>query len=76
MAGLRFTTGLDVAAGPQARYGSAANPSSATAAAFGESVAASSPAAGLHPGSPGGLALWAGIGGVVFLVLIYRSLPG
>lgn len=74
MPGLRFTTGLDVASGPQARYGNAANPTTATEAAFGTANAPQG--SGLHPGTPGGLAFWAGIGGVVFLLVLYKSLPG
>ena len=72
--GLRFFTGIDAMSGPQARYGSASAPTTATEAAFGTANAPTG--SGLHPGSPGGLALWAGLGGVVFLLLVYRSLPG
>lgn len=76
MAGLRFTTGLDVGATQQARYGNAAAPTSATEAAFGPAAAPSNAGFDLMPNGPGGLAVWAGIGGLVFLVLLYRSLPG
>ena len=76
MPGLRFTTGLDVATGPTSRYGSVPAPTSASEAAYGPANGPSTPAAGAMPTNPGGLALWAGIGGVVFLILVYRSLPG
>lgn len=76
MAGLRFVTGLDVAAAPQARYGTSPQPMTATEAAFGPANEPAGAASALNPGGPGGLALWAGIGGVVFLYLVYRSLPG
>jgi hypothetical protein len=76
MPGLRFTTGLDVASAPQPRYGNAPSPSNATEAAFGVGSAPPSPRGGLHPGNTAGFAFWTGVGATVFLVLLYRSLPG
>lgn len=76
MSGLRFTTGLDVAAGPQGRYGNRAAPTSASEAAFGPVNMPANTGASLMPTNPGSLALWAGVGGVIFLILVYRSLPG
>jgi hypothetical protein len=74
--GLRFQTGLDVASGPQPRYGNAASPTSVQEAAFGTANSPDSPMMGLHPANPGALAFWIGVAGTVFLVVLYRSLPG
>lgn len=76
MPGLRFQTGLDVMSGPAPRYGNAAAPVTAQEAAFGTANSPSSPAMALHPANPGALAFWIGVTGTVFLIVLYRSLPG
>lgn len=67
--------GTDVSFGAGPRFGNVVAPSTATEAAYGNNAAVQ-PSAGLHPATPTGLAVWAGVGAFALLVLIYRSLPG
>lgn len=76
MPGLFMDMGMGTRAAPQARYGNAPAPSSATEAAYGVGSAPPQSFSGLSPAGPVGAAFWFGVGGLVFLVVIYRSLPG
>lgn len=74
--------GLNLGVGAQVRGttvnpgGSQPNPTTATAAAFGPAATPATSTAALTPSSPGGLAFWVGVAGLVFLVGVYYSLPG
>lgn len=76
--------GLNLGVGAQVRgtavgansYGSSPPPTTATAAAFGPAATPAGQGANLTPMTPGGLAFWTGVAGLVFLVGVYYSLPG
>ncbi len=68
--------GMGARLGGTARYGNSPAPSSATEAAYGVGSAPPAPRSGLHPFTTVGASFWLGVGGAVFLVLVYRSLPG
>lgn len=76
MPGLSLDMGMGVRAAPQARYGSDPSPSSATEAAYGTQGAPSYRGSGLAPTGVAGAAFWTGVAGFVFLLVLYRSLPG
>lgn len=76
MPGIFMNVMGNATAAPQARYGNAPAPSTATEAAYGVGSAPPNPRAGLHPGGPTGMAFWTGVAGVAFLLFVYRSLPG
>lgn len=76
--------GLNLGVGAQVRgtsvggnsWGASPPPTTATAAAFGPSATPAASSASLTPSSPGGLAFWVGVAGLVFLGAVYYSLPG
>jgi hypothetical protein len=76
MPGMFMDMGLGVRAAPQARYGSDPAPATATQAAYGTQGAPAGGASSLSPMGVPGAAFWTGFAGFVFLLLLYRSLPG
>lgn len=76
MPGLNLGVGANVRTTYVNPGGSTPKPTTATEAAFGPAAAPSPGVSSLTPTTPGGLAFWAGVGGALFLVAIYYSLPG
>lgn len=71
--------GLQLGIGAQARttaLGGTPPPTTATQAAFGPAATPAVGSSALAPNDVGGLAFWVGVGGVVFLLAVYYSLPG